>query len=76
MTTVPEVVLAKEAGLIYARSPGENVSHNAVLKVFQENIQQMVNLLQALIPKIAQQNCDEAIKQMHSQVAGSVILPE
>ncbi|KAH1028238.1 hypothetical protein HUJ05_001613 [Dendroctonus ponderosae] len=87
MTTVPEVVLAKEARLIYAviamatdwdcwRSTGEKVSHNAVLKVFQENVQQIVNLLQALIPKIAQQNWDEAIKQIHSLVADSVILPE
>ncbi|ERL95181.1 hypothetical protein D910_12449 [Dendroctonus ponderosae] len=84
MTTVPEVVLAKEARLIYAviamatdwdcwRSTGEKVSHNAVLK---ENVQQIVNLLQALIPKIAQQNWDEAIKQIHSLVADSVILPE
>lgn len=46
MTTVPEAVLAKEAGLIYAviamatdwdcwRETGEKVSHNAVLRTFQ-----------------------------------------
>lgn len=45
---MPEVVLAKEAGLLYAviamatdwdcwRATGEKVSHNAVLKVFQVN---------------------------------------
>lgn len=40
MTTVPEVVLAKEAGLMYAviamaTDTGDNVSHNEVLRVFQ-----------------------------------------
>lgn len=40
MTTVPEVVLAKEAGLMYAviamaTDTGDKVSHNEVLRVFQ-----------------------------------------
>lgn len=52
MTTVPEVVLAKEAGLMYAviamaTDTGDNVSHNEVLRVFQVEC----------LGKLCNQNC-------------------
>ncbi|XP_066139134.1 S-methyl-5'-thioadenosine phosphorylase-like [Euwallacea fornicatus] len=84
MTTVPEVVLAKEAGLIYAviamatdwdcwRSSEEVVSHNAVLKVFQENIEKVVKLLMALIPELANEDWEETINEMENLARDSVI---
>ncbi|KAF7271755.1 hypothetical protein GWI33_015398 [Rhynchophorus ferrugineus] len=86
MTTVPEVVLAKEVGLLYAviamatdwdcwRDSGEKVSHDAVLKVFQENVKKILSLLQIIIPKMAQENWCEAIEEMQKLAKDSVVLP-
>jgi 5'-methylthioadenosine phosphorylase len=82
MTTVPEVVLAKEAGLLYAavamatdydcwRSDGEKVSADSVLKTFHENSSKVTRLFRAVVPKIACQNWTEHINELQSALASS-----
>ncbi|GAB6025305.1 hypothetical protein CHUAL_010723 [Chamberlinius hualienensis] len=64
MTTVPEVVLAKEMGISYAavalvtdydcwRETGETVSQGGVLATLRQNSKNMTSLLFEAIPKIA-----------------------
>lgn len=65
MTTVPEVVLAKEAGLCYAcvalvtdycswRDNEKAVSVDQVLATFKENVHKVVELVTKTVPKLAQ----------------------
>ncbi|XP_030754902.1 S-methyl-5'-thioadenosine phosphorylase-like [Sitophilus oryzae] len=86
MTTVPEAVLAKELGIMYAviamatdwdcwRATGEKVSHKSVLKVFQKNVQTVLGLLKVLIPRMGMENWDESIAEMEQLAKDSVILP-
>jgi len=64
MTTVPEVILAKEAGLLYAtvamatdydcwRETGEKVSADSVVKTFKENAAKVTTLFKHVVPRIA-----------------------
>ncbi|KAL1490811.1 hypothetical protein ABEB36_013444 [Hypothenemus hampei] len=87
MTTVPEVVLAKEAGMMYAtiamatdwdcwRSSTEVVSHVGVLKVFEENVEKVIQLLRAAIPQIANENWDQSIAEMQAVVNHNIVLPK
>ncbi|XP_072025504.1 S-methyl-5'-thioadenosine phosphorylase-like [Amphiura filiformis] len=88
MTTVPEVVLAKEAGLCYASiamptdfdSWNENerfVSLEPLLEAFKKNIENMRKLVVAAIPRIAQKDWTEIIKQNEAEVKGAIMgLPE
>ncbi len=75
MSTVPEAVLAREAGLCYAavamstdydswRSSEEKVSWEEVLKVFKQNAQNVIELFINTIPRIAawQCSCQEDFK--------------
>ncbi|XP_076260365.1 S-methyl-5'-thioadenosine phosphorylase-like [Rhynchophorus ferrugineus] len=86
MTTVPEIVLAKEAGLCYAiigmatdydcwRESGEKVSHKYVLQIFQQNVKKVISLLLALVPQMAKENWDETIRNTKELAEGSVIAP-
>ncbi|XP_046848934.1 S-methyl-5'-thioadenosine phosphorylase-like isoform X2 [Xenia sp. Carnegie-2017] len=67
MTTVPEVCLAKEIGVLYStvclvtdydcwKDDGVVVSVDSVLEIFKENIDKAIRLIVAAIPKIAERN--------------------
>lgn len=75
MSTVPEAVLAREAGLCYAaiamstdydcwKEHQEAVSWDAVLSVFKQNVGNVIRLFTAVIPKVEHTECScrEAIK--------------
>jgi len=75
MSTVPEVVLAREMALCYAsiamstdydswREATEHVTLDEVLRVMHENAEKVKSLLKELIPKIqhTECSCKEAIK--------------
>ena len=75
MTTVPEVVLAREAGICYAsiamstdydcwREGEEAVTIDMVLEVMKENAENVKKLLVEVIPKVefVECECKEAIK--------------
>jgi len=87
MTTVPEVTLAKEAGLCYAaiamvtdydcwKETHEAVSPTAVLEVFKKNIQTMLTLFATAIPKLAQKDWTAIIEENKSCAASSVLVKE
>ncbi|XP_018915663.2 S-methyl-5'-thioadenosine phosphorylase [Bemisia tabaci] len=84
MTLVPEVVLAKEAGLCYAavamatdydswRDKGEKVNVASVLKIFRENVEKITTLFTAVIPKIHDANWTEEIKEAKACVLSSIM---
>jgi 5'-methylthioadenosine phosphorylase len=74
MTTVPEVVLAREAGLHYAAvamatdydcwMEGETVDIECILRTLKENVQNATKLIIAAIPEIREyvDSCSEDIK--------------
>jgi 5'-methylthioadenosine phosphorylase len=74
MTTVPEVVLAREAGLHYAAiamatdydcwKEGETVDIECILRILKENVQNASKLIIAAIPEISEytDSCTEDIK--------------
>ncbi len=75
MSTVPEVVLAREAGMCYAsiamstdydcwRESGETVTWDAVAKTMRKNADNVKKLVVAAIKKISDEKCScrEAIK--------------
>jgi 5'-methylthioadenosine phosphorylase len=75
MTTVPEVVLAREAGICYAaiamatdydcwKSDEEHVSIDLILKTMSANAEKVKILLKTVIPQIKDWDCGckEAIK--------------
>lgn len=86
MTTVPEVVLAKEAGLIYATiamvtdydswrgSSEDHVNVEKVMKQMEENSRKVVRLLLAVIPKLAEQDWQEDIVKNKETARNSVML--
>ncbi len=68
MSTVPEVVLAREAGICYAavamstdydcwRSATERVTWEEVLKVFHQNVEKVIQLFLHTIPNISDWPC-------------------
>ncbi|KDR10549.1 S-methyl-5'-thioadenosine phosphorylase [Zootermopsis nevadensis] len=72
MTSVPEVVLAKEAGLCYAaiglvtdydcwRDTGNKVCVDEVMRNFKSNVQRLIALLKYIIPVIANEDWDKVI---------------
>lgn len=86
MTSVPEVVLAKEAGICYAsvalatdydcwRDSGEKVSVAHVLQTFKNNVSKMTQLILAVVPLIAAETWDETIDELQNTVKSSVMLP-
>ncbi|MBW2970664.1 S-methyl-5'-thioadenosine phosphorylase [Candidatus Woesearchaeota archaeon] len=75
MSTVPEVVLAREAGMCYQvvamstdydcwHESEEGVDISMVLETFKKNAQNVIRLLRATIPKIKDESClcKESIK--------------
>ncbi|KAK3554602.1 hypothetical protein QTP70_027882 [Hemibagrus guttatus] len=87
MTTVPEVVLAKEAGLCYAavamatdydcwKQHEEAVCVDNVLKTMKENANKASSILLTAIPLISQLNWDETISQHKAMAVSSVMLPK
>lgn len=86
MTLLPEVVLAKEAGLCYAaiamatdydcwRECGENVNVADVLATFKKNVTKVTQLITAAIPKIAEIDWSDTIDELTKTVNGSIMLP-
>ncbi|CAD7015372.1 S-methyl-5'-thioadenosine phosphorylase [Ceratitis capitata] len=74
MTIVPEVVLAKEAGLLYAgvaivtdydswRDGEESVSVQQVVETFASNVSKVKNILKEAVAMISQQNWTEEIQK-------------
>jgi len=68
----PQVILAKEAGLLYAtvgmatdydcwRETEENVAADAVVKTFKENAAKVTKLFLAAVPKIAASDWSEHV---------------
>jgi len=85
MTTVPEVILAKEAGLLYAtvgmatdydcwRDTGEKVSADAVIKTFRENASKVTKLFRNVVPKIAVHDWTPHTNELKSTLACSTMV--
>ncbi|XP_041971547.1 S-methyl-5'-thioadenosine phosphorylase [Aricia agestis] len=87
MTTVPEVVLAKEAGLSYAavavvtdydcwRDNEQSVSVNEVLEMFAKNITKAINVITDAVQILAREE-DVSYLEAHKElVASSIMLKE
>lgn len=86
MTTVPEVVLAKEAGLCYAaiaiatdydcwRSTGPKVCVADVLATFKNNVNKVLQILQTTVVNIAKEDWTQTINELNKTVVESVMLP-
>ncbi|XP_019865607.2 S-methyl-5'-thioadenosine phosphorylase-like [Aethina tumida] len=87
MTSVPEVVLAKEAGILYVsialatdydcwRETGEKVTALDVLKTFKQNVVKVIDLICGVVPEIYKQNWDNHITELRETVEQSVLLPK
>ncbi|CAG9862898.1 unnamed protein product [Phyllotreta striolata] len=87
MTQVPEVVLAKEAGICYAnialvtdydcwRESGEKVSVAEVMKTFSENVNKVSSFVLAVVARIGQENWDATINELKETVKGAIMLPK
>lgn len=87
MSTVPEVALAKEAGICYAsmalvtdydswREVGneEHVNVDSVLKTFKENGEKAMKILLHAIPKIAEKDWTKILKDHADLIVGSNML--
>lgn len=86
MTTVPEVVLAKEAGLCYAaialatdydcwKTTGEKVCVGDVMATFQKSVPKVIDLITKVVPRINAQNWDTTINELKETSESSVMLP-
>ncbi|XP_015283233.1 PREDICTED: S-methyl-5'-thioadenosine phosphorylase [Gekko japonicus] len=87
MTTTPEVILAKEAGLCYAsiamatdydcwKEHEEAVSVDKVLKTLKENANKATSLLLTAIPQIGSMDWTETQHNLKNAVQLSVMLPK
>ncbi|XP_061765497.1 S-methyl-5'-thioadenosine phosphorylase [Nerophis ophidion] len=87
MTTVPEVVLAKEAGLCYAsiamatdydcwKEHEEAVSVDNVMKTMKENANKASSLLLTAIPQISQLDWTQTIASLKAMAQSAVMLPK
>ncbi|XP_072494536.1 S-methyl-5'-thioadenosine phosphorylase-like [Notamacropus eugenii] len=86
MTTVPEVVLAREAGICYAtiamatdyncwKEHEEAVSVDNIMKTLKENSNKATSLLLTAIPQIRSVEWTETLRSMKHVVQFSIILP-
>jgi len=86
MTTVPEVVLARESGLCYAsmalvtdydswREDTASVNVENVLKTFAMNSERARNVILGVIPKLKAIDWTDTLKKNADLVKGSVMLP-
>ncbi|KAM9167401.1 S-methyl-5'-thioadenosine phosphorylase [Mergus octosetaceus] len=87
MTTVPEVILAKEAGMSYAsiamatdydcwKEHEETVSVDKVLKTLKENANKATSILLSAIPLIGSMEWTDTLHTLKTTVQCSVILPK
>lgn len=87
MTTVPEAVLAKEAGLCYAsiamatdydcwKEHEEAVCVDNVLKTMKENANKASSILLTAIPQISQMDWAQTINTLKSMAQSSVMIPK
>lgn len=86
MTQVPEVILAKEAGLLYAsiamatdydawREHESSVSVTEVMATFKKNVEKVTRLVLELVPIIAQCDWSSEIADLKAIVEASIMLP-
>ncbi|GJQ76763.1 Mtap [Trypoxylus dichotomus] len=84
MSTVPEVMLAKEAGILYAaiamatdydcwKEDYDNVSHASVQETFKQNVDKVLKLITTIIPKIAEKNWDNDILEAKELIESSMM---
>ncbi|XP_064476999.1 S-methyl-5'-thioadenosine phosphorylase-like [Ornithodoros turicata] len=85
MTTVPEVVLAKEAGLLYAaialstdydcwKQDHAHVEVAEVLKTLKENSDKALRIIRRSIPEIKNKDWDHVIGEAKEQLHNAVML--
>jgi len=86
MTLVPEVILAKEAGLLYAsiamatdydswRECETAVCVEEVMATFKKNVAKVTQLILAVVPQIAKLDWNENVDSLRKLVNGSIMLP-
>lgn len=85
MTTVPEVALAKEAGLCYAAiamatdfdswTSSSTVSVADVLVMFKANVEKITQLIIGTVANIAKEDWTETLEAMQKDINDSVMLP-
>ncbi|CAG2255398.1 MTAP [Mytilus edulis] len=86
MTTVPEVILAKEVGLCYAalalvtdydswREGEEGVNVENVMKIFKQNSSNALKVLLDVIPKIAKEDWTKTLEDYKNAVTMNTLLP-
>ncbi|CAB3383629.1 Hypothetical predicted protein [Cloeon dipterum] len=87
MTTCPEVVLAKEAGICYAavamatdydcwRDHGDSVSVSDVLATFKKNAEKVTALFKDIVPAIGSMgHWDDIIDNLRGTVNGNIMKP-
>lgn len=86
MTSVPEVVLAKEAGLCYAaialatdydcwKTTGEKVCVGDVMATFQQSVPKVIELITKVVPKISAEDWETTINELKETCDSSVMLP-
>ena len=84
MTTCPEVVLAKEAGLCYAAIAmatdydcwkDQIVCVTDVMETFKKNVTKVTDLILATIPKIAAMDWTDTINDLKNTVNSAIMLP-
>ncbi|XP_041359521.1 S-methyl-5'-thioadenosine phosphorylase-like [Gigantopelta aegis] len=84
MSTVPEVVLAKELGLCYAslaivtdfdswKEGVQAVNIDVALNMFKLNVEKVMKILVAVIPKLAAEEWTESLKD-HQDVARNAVM--
>ncbi|KAL7034847.1 hypothetical protein ACKWTF_008134 [Chironomus riparius] len=88
MTIVPEVVLAKEQGLLYAsiamatdydcwrENTDGRVCVEEVMATFKNNVEKVTKIILGVIPNIAKLDWTETIQDLNSLITGSVMLPD
>ncbi|XP_067839404.1 S-methyl-5'-thioadenosine phosphorylase isoform X2 [Heptranchias perlo] len=87
MTTVPEVVLAKEASICYVsiamstdydcwKEHEEVVCMEKVLKVMKENANKALSIILTAVPQIASMDWSESIMNLRASQEASVMLPK
>jgi len=86
MTLVPEVILAKEAGLLYAsiamatdydswRECETGVCVEEVMATFKKNVAKVTQLVLTVVPRIAKMDWTDTITDLKNLVNGSIMLP-
>lgn len=86
MTTVPEVILAKEAGLLYVsialatdydcwKSGEDRLNVPEILQKFKENVSKVTDLILKAVPVFASEDWTNEYADMQKMIKDSVMLP-